>query len=473
MKRNTLSCGAVALILFGCSFENTDFELETESTQASVRSASHYDAAVTTRWYRQLLEMTRSSPGFSPPVASRAFGYVGVALYEALQPGMREHRSLAGQLNGLAGVPSPAPGSYHWPAVANATLARMARGLYPVAPAEQLATVDSLELELAQQFRGEASAPTLARSRDWGVTIADAILAWSVSDGAEQCYENNFPTDYTPPEGFGYWVPTENPDGTLAPGALQPFWGENRPFVLPSGNPNAECDPGPHVRYEEQEGTPFWNEMLEVYDAVRNVTPEQANVAYFWSDDPGKTFTPPGHSVAILTQLLEYESSDLGFAAEAYAKLGVAVADAFIACWESKYRYNLVRPLTCINQLIDETWRPLLPTPPFPEYTSGHSVQSGAAFLVLTDLFGPDYAFTDDTHADHPDKAVRPEAYASRRFASFDAAAEEAAISRLYGGIHYRSAIERGLTQGRCVGRSVLGLQFVDPRGAKDERRAN
>jgi membrane-associated phospholipid phosphatase len=139
-------------------------------------------------------------------------------------------------------------------------------------------------------------------------------------------------------------------------------------------------------------------------------------------------------------------------AVEAYAKVGIAVTDAFIACWDTKYRYNLLRPVTYIRDQIDPTWLPLLATPPFPEYTSGHSVQSGAAFYVLADVFGENSAFTDRTHED---RGLPP-----RRFDSFDAAAREAAISRLYGGIHYRPALERGLAQGRCIGEAVTRLPF-------------
>jgi membrane-associated phospholipid phosphatase len=150
--------------------------------------------------------------------------------------------------------------------------------------------------------------------------------------------------------------------------------------------------------------------------------------------------------------VLRGEAASLATAAVVYAKVGMAVADAFIACWLQKYRYNLLRPVTYIQRLIDPDWLPILVTPPFPEYTSGHSVQSGAAFEVLTDLFGDNYAFVDHTH---DDRGLPP-----RSFGSFLEAAEEAAISRLYGGIHYRSAVANGVTQGRCVGRTVSALPF-------------
>src|SRR5690606_19030531 len=180
-------------------------------------------------------------------------------------------------------------------------------------------------------------------------------------------------------------------------------------------------------------------------------------IALFWSDDPGHTPTPSGHWLSILNQVLVHEEATLDVAAEAYAKLGIAMADAFITCWNTKFAYNVVRPISYIQTVIDPGWNtpdltdPVM-TPPFPEYTSGHSVQSGAAATVLTGLFGDNYAFIDTTH--------EARGLSSRSFQSFYAAADEAAISRLYGGIHYRSAIELGLEQGKCVGERVLELRF-------------
>jgi membrane-associated phospholipid phosphatase len=196
---------------------------------------------------------------------------------------------------------------------------------------------------------------------------------------------------------------------------------------------------------------------LEVYDTVRQLTPEQRTIALFWADDPGRTSTPPGHSIALTTQVLREQNASLALAAEAYAKVGIAVADAFIGCWQTKYKYSVVRPITYIQQVIDPTWNnpdltDPVTTPPFPEYTSGHSVQSAATAVVLGALFGNDYAVTDHTQ-DH-------RGFLPRAFDSFETLAQEAAISRLYGGIHYRAAIEAGLIQGHCIGKSVLALRF-------------
>jgi hypothetical protein len=404
-------------------------------------SASAYTAEVPLRWFELALELVRTTPGFSPPVASRAFGYAGVALYEALVPGMPGRRSLAGQLNDLGRPPGPSDHAYHWPTVANRALASILRSLFPTAVKESAAAIDDLERRFASSAQAVLPLGVYRRSVARGEEVAAHVFDWSTTDGGHEAFLRNFPP-YTPPSGPGLWVST--PPGFLP--ALQPYWGANRPFVVPSG---AACSPEPPPAYSEGIGSLFYLEANECYEAAGSLTAEQEAIARFWSDDPGQTASPPGHSISILSQVATTLDLSLARAAEAYAKVGIAVADAFIACWNTKYRDNLLRPVTYIRNLIDPAWTPLLATPPFPEYTSGHSVQSGAAAQVLTDLFG-DVAFVDRTH----DRRGLP----GRSFRSFHEAAEEAALSRLYGGIHVRAAIERGLEQGRCIGRHVSAL---------------
>jgi hypothetical protein len=239
---------------------------------------------------------------------------------------------------------------------------------------------------------------------------------------------------------------------------MQPYWGSNRPFILTPGNPSIDNHPGPPPAYSEDPSSECYRQAHEVYTTVRNISPEQRMTALFWSDDPQRTCTPAGHSISILSQSIRLKGSPLDKAAEGYARVGMAVSDAFIACWQVKYQYNVMRPITYIQNIIDSTWnRPAitdpLTTPPFPEYPSGHSVQSGAASTVLAALYGDSFAFVDHTH----DLA----GMTSRSFGSFADFAREAAISRLYGGIHCRSAIDNGLEQGRKIGSSIAALPLV------------
>jgi hypothetical protein len=404
-------------------------------------TASAYTAEVPLRWFDLALELVRTTRGFSPPVASRAFGYAGVTLYEALVPGVPGRRSLAGHLNDLGRPPGPSDHAYHWPTVANRALASILRSLFPTAVAETAAAIDELERRFASSAQAALPLGVYRRSVARGADVAAHVFDWSTTDGGHEAFLRNFPP-YTAPSGPGLWVPT--PPAFLPP--LQPYWGANRPLALPDGD---ACSPGPPPPYSEEIGSPFYAEADECYLAAGRLTPEQEAIARFWSDDPGLTPSPSGHSISILSQVAGMLGVSLARAAEAYAKVGIAVADAFIACWNTKYRDNLLRPVTYIRGLIDPAWMPLLVTPPFPEYTSGHSVQSGAAAQVLADLFG-DLAFVDRTH----ERRGLP----ARSFRSFHEAAEEAAVSRLYGGIHFRAAIERGIEQGRCIGRHVSAL---------------
>jgi len=339
-------------------------------------------------------------------------------------------------------VPQPKPHKkYHWPTVTNIALARAVRGLFPTASRGSLDAINALEHALTAEFQSSVPPPVYARSVAQGRAVARAVLAWASTDGFTTL--NNCP--YTPPVGPGLWVPTPP---TFVPNPLQPCWGQLRPFVLTSSD---ACAPPPPPTYSTDPASEFYALALEVYRTNVNLTDEQRTIANYWADGAGATGTPPGHWIAIMGQIARNDSLSLMAAAEGYVRVGLAVADAFIGCWQTKYTYNLLRPVTYIQDIINPDWLPLLVTPPFPEYPSGHSTQSGAVATVLTDLFGRK-ALTDTTHSDHD--LTPPQT--PRTFNSFDEAAAEAALSRLYGGIHYSTANTNGLAQGRCIGQVIL-----------------
>jgi hypothetical protein len=397
---------------------------------------SSFDSAIAAEWFDLLYDLVRDER-LSPPVASRVYGCAGVTLYEAVVPGMRRHRSLAGQINGLSSVPAPDRRLvYDWPTVANGALASVLAELFRNGSAATLAAIADERAKWVRLRGFAVSDEVLERSLAQGETVSAAILEWAGEDGFAQ-FDN---CAYTEPAGDGLW---ERTPPAFAP-ALQPCWGSLRPFVLAASD---ECDPGPHTAYSSDPDSAFFAEALEVYDTANGLDDEQREIAIFWADGPGDTGTPSGHWISILGQILAHDQLSLAVAAEGYARVGIAVADAFISCWEAKYRYNLLRPITFIQDFIDPSWQPPLGTPPFPEYTSGHSVQSGASAAVLTDLLG-EVPFLDTTHEDR--------GLAARSFSSFNEAAEEAAVSRLYGGIHFRPAIDVGVDQGRCIAERIL-----------------
>ena len=408
--------------------------------------AETYDAEVALAWFALTFELTREE-GLLPPPAARAYAYAGVTLWEAVAPGVPGGLSLAGRLNDLEDVPATRQ-ALHWPSVANAALAGITQRFY-TSPRSRRAIRD-LEHDLHARFRREVPAAVLGRSIAHGKRVASAIWLWSLGDGYREFHDCAVEQQDVP----GSWSPT--PPGFEAP--AEPCWGKLRPFLLPAAD---ACTPGPHPRYSEDPASEFHQAALEVYETVNRVTEEQRTIALYWADLAGESPTPAGHSLSIAAQALASLDAPLDLAAETFARVGIGESDAFISCWHAKYHYDMVRPVTYIQALIDPSWEPVLETPPFPAYSSGHSNDVGASSTILTGLFGDGFPITDHTNDGR--------GFAPRSFDSFFEAADEAAISRLYGGIHYRFDIDRGLDQGRCVGRAVNRLAFRSGAVARGE----
>jgi hypothetical protein len=398
-------------------------------------------------WYRMALVLTRHTPTYSPPVASRTFGYLGVAAYEAMASARPEMRTFAGQLNGLSALPKDMPGQgYDEALVLDAALETLVITFYAnTGPTGQRA-LDALKGKLSTGLETQQEPSLVSRSKARGEAIARHVLAWAATDGAGDITNLGFPTEYKLGDKPESWKPT-NTFG-LQQRPLLPHWGKNRPFAM--GNASA-CRLPPPPAYSEDPNSEFYKQAKEVLETAKARTPEQKTIARFWSDDPMLSPTPPGHWIAIALQLSESQKFETPRTVELLARMGIVTADAFIGNWETKFTYDLLRPVTFIRRTMDPTFEPQLITPPFPEYPSGHSTVSGAAADVLTAAFGENFAFTDETHKRDKLKA--------RSFASFRAAADEAARSRLYGGIHFRAGIEMGLEQGRCVAKFALGLK--------------
>lgn len=399
------------------------------------------------QWYKLVLELVRHTATYSPPVASRAFGYLGVTGYEVMAGNREGMASLAGQLNDLTPLPEPPDGLDEAVAM-QAALGESVRSFFGnTGPSGQQA-MDRMQEILDAQV-AEGLDPALAEaSRAWGRAVAEHILAWSQTDGGAVVENLGFPRDWTLRTEAGAWRPTSTV--ALQQRPLLPDWGKNRPFAMPAGT---SCPLPPPPEYSEDPASEFYAQAKEVHEVSRALTDEQKVIARFWSDDPMLSPTPPGHWTSLTLDLIQSEGLEGPQAADALMRVGVAVADGFIGCWAAKYQYDLVRPVTYIKAVIDKTWEPLLITPPFPEYPSGHSSQSGAAEVVLAAIFGAEFAFSDATHEE--------DGIPARDFPSFRAAAEEAAVSRLYGGIHFRAAIDLGLEQGRCIGAHTVALRTL------------
>jgi membrane-associated phospholipid phosphatase len=424
---------------FGAAFANMGM------AQAGLVRKSPED--VLQQWFGLILDLVRHTATYSPPVASRSFAYLGIVAFETVASGSGALQSLAGQLPGLSKLPARQAGTpYDEATVLHGALARAVSDLFAnTGPTGQRAISAALRL-IDKELQVGIPAKRFQKSKMFGESIADHVLQWSMVDGGAHVDLMGFASTYKPDARPGHWTPTSAISLQQKP--LLPAWGSNRTFTVDAAQ---ACSLPPPPAYSEDKSSEFYKQALEVYTTVKNITPEQRLIARFWSDDPMLSPTPPGHWLFITLDLFAQRNTKIEDCVDVLARLGMAVSDAFVVCWKSKFDYDLLRPITYIKKHIDKTWEPILITPPFPEYPSGHSTQSGAAVGVLAHYFGDHFAFEDRTH-------VR-EKLPVRSFASFADAAQEAGISRLYGGIHFRAAIERGLDQGRCVADAVNALK--------------
>jgi membrane-associated phospholipid phosphatase len=432
------------LVLAACSKEEQAPLPDTIAT-ADLLSTNHSGAAVPVSWYQFQFKLIRETPGFSPPVAARALAYTGIALHEAIVWADHNGYSLNGQLNGLYNVPRPERyKKYNWAIVANTALRNITEKMYPNMSSANHNLLINLDSANYLSNIGNSSNEELSRSTSYGYRVADSIYAWSTTDGGKDGYLNGFPTDYVPPVGPAFWVPTP----PQFQRALLPYWGNNRLIVRPRRPETANI---PHPVFSTDTASAFYKAAFFVYNKVNTLTPEENTIALYWADGGG-TFTPPGHLLAITAQLITDNNLSLTEAAKLFAQAGISVNDAGIVCWKYKYKYNLLRPITYIQRHIDPSWGSLIVTPPFPSYTSGHASFTGAAGTVLAGYFGDNYSFTDNQKV--------PEGFTPRSFNGFQQMIEEASISRIYGGIHYQFDSEVGAQTGGDVGRRVLSLRY-------------
>src|SRR5688572_8224097 len=459
MKQLNVSCRALLFVsLFVVVFHSAcrkEKEIEIIPTPEEMQSASAeqarlipdlVDSYVAESWYDLLNRLIITTPGRTPPVAARDIGYTGIALYEAAAGGMFLHHSLAGRLDGLLSLPRRQPFRVYAPAIsANAALARILKNLFANTSAANFLSIDSLEAANHTTYSLRLHAEINNRSRDFGYAIADAIFEWSKSDGGHEAYLDAFPSAYIPPVGDGLWTSTP----PLLQPAMFPYWGGNRTFL--PGNGPGPIDPPAPPAFSSQTDSRFYKEAYTVFETVNNLTQEQKDIANYWADGGG-TFTPPGHLISIAAQVIRNRKLSLGQAAGLLAAVGIGLNDAAIVCWRGKYNYNLLRPITYIRNYIDSNWVSYIGTPPFPSYTSGHSTFSGTAAKILSLRFGNQFAFADSSKLIY--------GFTPRSFSSFEQAAEEAAISRLYGGIHYEFDNDEGLRCGVLIANNVARLRL-------------
>ena len=384
----------------------------------------------------------------SPVAASRYYGYINLAANETVTLFDKQQPHFAENLNGLGKIAIDDSLINKSDPQLAVILALYKSGIKLLPSGYMLQKkVDSLKL-IAQKRK--LPAEKINASVELVDKLVEQVIKYAYADGFVKLsgYRR-----FTPVSGDEYWQPT-------APGfmsALEPHWSMLRVFVLDSCS---QFSGGAPNKYSSDSTSSFYKELKEVYDIGKNLTKKQAEIAMFWDCNPFalqqighlefgiKKISPGGHWMGITGIACKKQKLSLAKTAYAHALVSVGIADAFISCWGNKYKYNRVRPVTAIKKLIDINWSPLLQTPPFPEYTSGHSVISTAASTILTHLFGENFSFTDDTEKEF--------GLPARKFNSFAEASKEAAISRLYGGIHFRDAIVNGVKEGEQIGKFVI-----------------
>jgi membrane-associated phospholipid phosphatase len=435
-------------------FRRTQILIVAALTVAGCREPAPPDPQFVAHWMRAALGIARSER-LTPPVAARLSAYGSLALYESYVADPRSNlRSLAGQLNGLWNLPRPAVQPVDAATVAAEAERVVLDSLTSAGHSSTRHMVDSLaKAQIASRRAAGVGREVSERSVAHGQAVGRAILAWAAGDGFLAARGRPWNTSVSRnrwviasavdplvlQQGAAADKATRDSKSTLPqfnPGQpTEPYWGTLRTMALRN---SGECAPPSPPAYSEQRGTDFWKMGREFYDSVRTLTPEKREIAQYWAESAF-------HWLDVIDQMVALRQVTADEAAEAYALTAVAISDALIGAWREKFRSLVVRPDVYVNRVFDAQWKPLVPSPPIPEYPAEHATLSAAAAEVLATLIGDSIPFTDSTQAK------------LRTFQSFATLRDEIAASRLYEGVHYVPAVANGLAQGNCVGERVLG----------------
>ena len=431
MKQYHTLCVCVLVICFGCNKKITVLK----------------DDAAILHQNEDLLTQVIIYDVFTPPVASRIYVYSSLASFEAIRFSKKGTSSIAEKLHGFGKMPQPEKNKLY-----NYTLAAT-KAFFTVVRNVRVFSIDSLkeyEETLYNNFKENMDDSAYARSLRFGEAVGNAVLERAKTDGY---LRSRGKPKHLGSEEAGKWRPT--PPDYLD--GVEWCWNTMKPMIMDSAS---QFMPPPPPPYSTDSNSIFFKGVKEVYSIGKTLTAEQQLVARYWDDNPfviehsghmmfgNKKITPGGHWMGIAAIASKQTNADGVKTAQAYALTAIALYDAFISCWDEKFRSNYVRPVTVINERIDQGWTPFLQTPPFPEYTSGHSTITRAAATVLTRLYGENFAFQDTSDIRYIGL--------QRHFNSFVQAADEASISRVYGGIHYRISVNEGVIAGKKVGELIV-----------------
>lgn len=400
---------------------------------------------VSLEWNRLMLDLERHTPGYRPPVSARAFAYVGMAAYEAALPALDDYLPLDRYFPGYEKPANrPPQEAYCLSAGLNAAYARILRRFFPEAPRKWLDRIDRIEADWQQKIERQSRDKSSEASIAYGQEVAENVWRWSATDAeGHDAFLFNYDKNYVPPGCAGCWQPDERHPMP----ALLPHWGKVRSFVVSP----AEVPVNRPAAFEENAGSAFYTEAMEVFSVSQPISRENRWIAELWSDDlTGLTVTPVGRWISITNQALDQEHPPFPVVVETYLKVAVALCDASIIVWASKYHFNVERPQSFIRRNIKADWEALHENPSFPAYPSGHSTFGAAAAEVLEVQLGRQFTLTDRTHENRQEFVGTP-----RTYQSFGEMARENAASRVLIGVHYRMDCEEGLRIGKIAGQKV------------------
>jgi hypothetical protein len=412
---------------------------------------------VATAWAEMSLYITQHTPANTPTYASRCFGYIGLTMYESIVAGYPENNSVVVELNGLGKLSQPAVDKkYDWVLSLNAGQAQILRSIYNQTSDKNKLKIDSLENVIYGQFAEKIEDEAIAkRSVAYGKGIADAIFEWSKTDGGHRGYLKNFDKEWESPKREGAWQPPLYAQ-SFSHHPLHPHWGENRTFL----KTNDSLETPEMIPYNTSKSSDYYKEFLTVYEKDKVLTQAEKEAAIWWGDDPDESSTPPGHSYFFAVQVLKAVNPPLIQCAETYARVGMAVADAFRNCWKWKFMFFTERPNTFIPKYIDQEFESFWPDPPFPAFPSGHAINAGAVSTVLTEMYGDEVSLIDSSHVGRRRDDFREVDFVARKFTSFTQMANEIADSRFYGGIHTPHDNRVGLEKGQEIAKNVNQLPW-------------
>lgn len=439
-----LALGTVFFVV-GCRDGGNDFDTKQKIHKYN---PADYEGRMLSEWMQLSYQAIKDNFLYGPH-AARIYGYIGLTAWESVHYGIPGAKSLARQVNGYYEPAQADPNKeYDWGIVFCTAMKTVFPELVDNFTSAQRSQSEVLALLQESEMMAKGiSQETRNNSVDLGHAVAQRIIDRIRKDGRD-VIRNIVPV--LPPRTDAtkwYWDPN-----TLGQSPVEPMWGTLMTFVVKNAQ---SCEIAAPFPYSEDPGSDFYREALEVFNVERNN--QNRAIAYHWDNGPGRTCSPACHWVNIALQVMERENLNLARGAKLFAQIGMTASDAFSVSWYHKYKYNLLRPITYIREVIDPNWTPMIGTPPYPDYISGSSTVGGAASIIMRNTFG-DVAFVDRTHLGSPlytpdgGPFILPE----RSFTSFTQAGEEQTLSRILGGVHFRRACDLGLQSGRCIGNTVL-----------------